>query len=126
MAALVVGLGAVVTTVVLFYPHGRADTLPDPLEAVFPLPGDVVVRQTAVEVDLPVGYDVVSLEVDGSAVPEGEIAVRVATGEFSWQPSPGASMQEWSAGEHTVRVRWERTSAGTPDPGEYLWSFRVS
>jgi hypothetical protein len=110
--------------VVAVYPEGEDTGLPDPLEAVFPRPGDAVVRQTAVEVDLPVGYDL-DLYVDGRRIPEVEVGLTESTGEWVWQPAPGRSVERWSGGEHTVLITWDRVEGGRPDPGEFEWSFRV-
>jgi hypothetical protein len=125
MAWLTVGLAAVLTAVILFYPRGDAPVLPDPLEAVFPLPGDVVVRQTGIEIDLPVGYDVLELQVDGISIPPRELGVTPATGDWAWRPGEGSVIESWTAGDHTISVRWDRTSGGIPDPGSYVWTFRV-
>jgi hypothetical protein len=117
-------LAALAAVVVLAYPEGREAVLPDPLEEVFPLPGDAVVRQTAVEVELPVGYSL-EIFVDGRPVPATEIGHTPSTGVWIWQPAPGGSIEQWTAGEHTVRISWDRVAGGRPDPGEYEWSFRV-
>jgi len=48
-----------------------------------------------------------------------------ATGVYTWAPhANSAVMTEWSTGEHTVRVEWLKVS-GTPEGGEFEWSFRV-
>ena len=117
-------LAAVVAGVILLAPTGEETAIPAPLEAIFPAPGDTVVRQTIVEIDLPVGYEI-ELFVDGVQVPPDEIGFTEATGEFRWQPGPGRSMEVWPGGDHTVRVVWDRTRGGRPDPGEYEWEFRV-
>jgi len=121
---LSVALAAILTTAVILAPSGDETTVPVPLESIFPAPGDSVVRQTIIEVDLPVGYSI-DLYVDGMWVPADEIGVTPSTGRFVWQPSPGGSMEIWETGEHTVRVTWDRTAGGRPDPGEYQWVFRV-
>jgi hypothetical protein len=47
------------------------------------------------------------------------------TGVYRWAPSPAnPTITEWSPGQHTVRVVWDKVS-GFPDPGEYEWTFRV-
>jgi len=117
-------LAGLVALVIAFYPDGEGGGLPEPLEGVFPRPGDAVVRQTAVEVDLPVGYDL-DLYVDGRPIPDVELGVTASTGEWIWQPAPGRSIEQWSGGEHTVTVTWDRVEGGRPDPGEFEWSFRV-
>jgi len=121
----VVALGALIALTVLFLPSGADDGLPHPLESVFPLPGDAVVRQTVIEIDLPVGY-VLDLEVDGTPIPTIEIGVTPATGVWVWQPAPGGIIEQWEPGDHRVIARWNRRGAAGPDPGEFGWTFRVA
>ena len=118
-------LAALVALVIVFHPRGEEAAIPEPLESVFPNPGDTVVRQTAVEVDLPVGYGL-ELVVDGRPIPPIEIGNTPATGQWIWQPAPGRSIEQWEGGEHTVTIRWDRLEGGRPDPGEFTWSFRVT
>jgi hypothetical protein len=120
---LALALVALVAVVVAVFPSGEATELPEPLESVFPSPGDIVVRQTAVEVDLPVGYTL-DLEVDGVRIPPVSIGFTEPTGQYVWQPAPGSIIEEWAGGEHTVSIVWDRTF-GRPDPGEFTWSFTV-
>lgn len=122
-AALGAAFVALVALAVALAPSGGRIELPEPLEGVFPPPGDSVVRQTFVEVDLPAGYTL-ELVVDGRSVPPFEIASVPSTGEWRWQPAPGGSVEEWTPGEHTVTIVWDR-SVGRPDPGEFTWVFRV-
>jgi hypothetical protein len=123
-AAFGLVLVALIALVVVLYPEGDDAGLPEPLEEIFPLPGDSVVRQTAIEIDLPVGYDI-DLYVDGRLIPEIEIGFTAATGRWIWQPAPGTSIEQWEGGEHTVVVTWDRIAGGRPDPGEFEWSFRI-
>jgi len=126
MITLTLALAMVIAAVVAFLPRGGATPVPEPLEGVFPLPGDVVVRQTGLEVDLPVGYRILGMVVDGMPLDVDELSVIEATGDWSWQPGPGQVIEAWTAGDHTVYVRWDRTEGGNPDPGEYAWTFRVT
>ncbi len=121
---LAAALAAVLVAAVLLAPTGGETVVPAPLESVFPLPGDTVVRQTVVEIDLPVGYSF-DLYVDGRWIPPDEIGFTPSTGVARWQPSPGGSIEVWEGGEHTIRVVWDRTEGGRPDPGEYEWTFRA-
>jgi hypothetical protein len=120
---LALALAAVVVLTLTFRPRGEGPALPAPLQRVSPLPGDSVARQTAVEVDLPVGYRV-RFFVDGWAVPESEVTVVESTGRWRWQPGSEQTLDAWAGGEHVVRVEWDRT-AGRPDPGSYEWAFRA-
>jgi hypothetical protein len=124
MTAAVVALVALIALVWAVNPLGDDAVLPSPLEEVFPLPGDTVVRQTAVEVDLPVGYSATFI-VDGIKIPQIEMGVTQATGRFLWQPSPTTLFQLWTTGDHTVTVEWQRVSGGGPDPGSFTWTFRI-
>lgn len=124
LLGLTLALAALVALVVVIYPEGEDGGLPNPLEELFPRPGDAVVRQTAIEVDLPVGYDL-DLYVDGRRIPDSEIGFTAPTGVWIWQPAPGRSFDQWSAGEHTVLITWDRVEGGGPDPGEFEWSFRI-
>ena len=121
---LAAALAAVVVGAVLLAPTGEETEIPAPLEGIFPSPGDTVVRQTIIEIDLPVGYEI-ELFIDGIQVPPDEIGSTPSTGVFLWQPGPGRSMEVWPGGDHTVKVVWDRTRGGRPDPGEYEWAFRV-
>jgi hypothetical protein len=96
---LTASLAAVVALAVALAPDGVDPELPGPLEGVFPLPGDAVVRQTAIQTD--------------------------ATGLYRWQPNAESVLPFWEPGDHTVTARWERISGGRPDVGEFTWTFRV-
>lgn len=124
MIGLLVALVSIVAIVIVLNPSGDEPVLPEPLEEVFPLPGDTVVQQTVVSIDLPVGYDI-ELEIDGILIPAAEIGSVPATGRWSWGPGPARLWASWTPGEHTVTVRWDRTS-GRPDPGAFTWTFRVT
>jgi hypothetical protein len=122
------GLGALVVGVVAlgiaFAPEGSQTPLPPPIEEVFPLPNNSVIRQTSIEVDLEVGFEAV-LFVDGFAIPENELAYADATGVYRWSPGPASLvLQAWEPGEHTIRVEWVRIT-GAPLRGEFEWTFRV-
>ncbi|GIU93283.1 MAG: hypothetical protein KatS3mg011_2189 [Acidimicrobiia bacterium] len=115
---------AVIALGVAFAPQGRPVELPGPVEAVFPRPGDAVLQQTVLEVDLATGYRA-QIWVDGFLVPDSEVVYVDATGVHRWQPGPASLyMTEWRPGEHTVTIRWNTTS-GPPDVGEFTWSFRI-
>ncbi len=106
----------------VFGKSGEALVLPDQIEAISPLPGDLVPPQAAVEVDLPVGYTA-RIYIDGWLV-EDTVFVE-GTGVYRWAPSSSnPTITEWTPGEHTIRVVWD-TVRGLPDPGEFEWSFRV-
>ena len=118
LALALVAIGAVI-----FAPTGQLTEIPETLESYSPADGATVLHQIQVEIDLPVNYEIV-LVVDGVAIPSSEIASIEQTGNFTWRPTDETIIPEWTAGIHTVWVRWDRT-AGLPDPGDWIWSFRV-
>ena len=120
------GLGLVALAAIafglVFGGDGEPVVLPGPIEAVSPRPGDLVPLQTSVEVDFEVGYRA-RIYVDGWEM--ADVTFVEGTGVYRWAPTPGnPTINEWSPGEHTVRVTWD-TIDGLADPGEYEWSFRV-
>lgn len=116
-------LAAVAIGAVVLAPSGREATPPEVVESYSPADGSTVLRQIGVAIDLPVNYSI-DLVVDGVPIPDEEIDVTVETGRFAWRPGPTTIIPEWTPGIHTVWVRWDRTT-GLPDPGEWIWSFRV-
>jgi hypothetical protein len=118
LALALVAIGAII-----FAPSGKPNQVPDIVESYSPEDGSTVLRQIDVEIDLPVGYEI-TMVVDGVTIPSDEINSTAETGKFTWQPGDGTIIPEWIPGIHTVWVRWDR-STGLPDPGEWIWSFRV-
>jgi hypothetical protein len=123
-----IGLGSLAVAVVAlafaFGGGGEPVELPDPVESVFPLPGDAVLMQSFVEIDIQVGYTV-DIYIDGFLVPAGEVEFVEGTGVHRWSPSPASLyLDSWTPGEHSVRIVWD-TVAGLPDRGEFTWTFRV-
>jgi len=123
-----VGLGlALVVVVGLGIAFGSPDRpgagRPPQVDGVSPEPGETVVRQTRIEVDLVSGY-AMDLFVDGFLIPDEELFFVEGTGLYSWQPGADGVITELSPGQHEVLIRW-RTLSGLPDAGEYSWTFRV-
>lgn len=109
-------------------------TRPGVIENLSPEPDSQVPRQTSIDVEVPVDYRVeIWIDFRGSGdlaanwvrVPEAEVTVIEATGQYSWQPSAqGSLLREWEPGQQRVRIVWD-TRVGIPDPGVYEFSFRV-
>lgn len=116
-----VGVAAIALGIVLT-PAGEVADLPDPIESISPRPGSLVPPQTAIEIDLQVGYEA-QIVVDGW--PIGDATFVAATGVYRWAPSPShPTIDEWTPGEHTVHITWN-TYTGLPDTGSFEWTFRV-
>lgn len=104
-------------------PEGDDIGLPDPIEAISPVPQETVLRQARIEVDMEIGYEI-EIWVDDVLLPSQEIVFVDGTGVYSWGPGLDRLFVEWDRGEHRVKVRW-RSVVGLPDVGEYEWTFRV-
>ncbi|HKZ24209.1 MAG TPA: hypothetical protein VJ398_00275 [Acidimicrobiia bacterium] len=122
------GLGLlVVATIALGVAFGggaEPDELPAPIERLSPAPGDAVLAQALIEIDLVAGYRA-EVFVDGFKVPDSEMVFVEATGVHTWAPSAtGSYLTEWTPGTHKVLIRWT-TLAGLPDTGQFEWTFRV-
>ncbi|HEU4320173.1 MAG TPA: hypothetical protein VFS66_08830 [Acidimicrobiia bacterium] len=116
-----IGLAAIAFGVALS-PEGEAIELPEQIEAISPLPGDLVPPQATLEIDLVVGY-VADITVDGWPIVDARFVE--ATGVYTWAPSPTSpTITEWTPGEHTVNIVWN-TYTGLPDTGRFKWTFRV-
>lgn len=101
---------------------GDPITLPEPIEAVYPGPGDLVPFQTQLEIDMEVGYQA-AIYVDGWRIDDATFTE--GTGVYRWSPSATSpTINEWTPGEHTIRIEYD-TVNGLPDIGEFEWSFRV-
>jgi len=124
---VLIGLGLVFVAIVVIAfvlaPGGDDAPLPSGLERVSPQPGDAVLPQAGIVVDLAAGYSL-DLWVDGLRIPAAQVDYVAATGLYTWEPGPGRSIEEWRPGSHTVRAAWDRLT-GLPDPGSFDWEFRV-
>jgi len=124
---LLIALGllfvAIVLAAVALNEGGDAEPLPEAVERVSPRPGDAVIPQSEIVVDMQAGYDL-QIVVDGLILSGDEVEVSTATGVHRWAPSDDNTITEWVPGTHTVVIRWDKVS-GLPDRGSYSWSFRV-
>lgn len=116
-------LGTLVVAAVILAPSGDVTDLPDAVERFSPGDGDIVQRQTALEIDLRTGYSL-ELQIDGIAIPPGEIEHEVATAKYVYRPGDGKTITEWIPGFHIIEITFDR-SFGLPDPGSLRWSFRT-
>jgi hypothetical protein len=121
-----IGLGLVAVAAIVFglafSPEGETIEVPEPIEAISPEPGSLVPPQTALEIDLEVGY-AAEITIDGWPIADATFVE--ATGVYRWAPSPThPTIDEWTPGEHTVSIVWD-TYTGLPDTGSFEWTFRV-
>lgn len=107
---------------IVFSREGEPVVLPGPVESVSPRPGDMVLPQAILEVDMEVGY---ALEIRVNGWPITDATFVEATGVYRWAPSPThPAIQAWPPGEQVIEIFWD-TTIGLPDPGSFTWTFRV-
>ncbi len=140
---LALGLGLVVTAFATASTGRDSDGLPDPIELVSPGPGDNVLRQTAVSVDLMAGHsgrlviDGVELETvevtataevePGQDVGEDILVTRFDPGSriLTYQPQEGALIASFATGVHEVKVIYWN-NAEPERARSFTWQFRVT
>lgn len=147
---LIVSLGVAVGIVLIGAGLNSASTgresqrLPAEFEAISPGPGDEVLRQSQIFVDLLPGY-AASLTVDGiplettrldeltagGATPKPGAQVEVPPtalfdpGNFtiSFQPQDGAPIEEFVQGRHTVTITFWKIVEGPGRARSFTWEF---
>jgi hypothetical protein len=126
--------------------RGDGDAEPrDPvLERLYPAPGDLVLRQSTVGVDLAFGYRGY-LVIDGQQIPTYDITADEAaqagstvnqtydarfdrnSGTLLFTPTLGATVEKFAPGPHRITVVYWRAAIETPEQGRsYSWEFKVS
>lgn len=121
-------IAAVVGLVVLFTEDSdrpEVDRFAAPVVRVVPEPGDLVLRQARVGIVLEQGYDAV-LTIGDTRIPEDQLIVNDALGEFFYQPGPGREIEAFAEGSHCVVADITNLVHPDRDPAPVRWCFRVS
>lgn len=137
---IILGLNAAVT--------GReAKNLPDTIETISPGPGDTVLRQSQIYVDLVAGFEAV-LVLDGLELPVTRLDELQGTGAqpkpgaqvelpptaiydagnfaISFQPQEGAAITGLFQGRHTASVIFWKVDESREKARSFTWSFTVN
>ena len=121
--------------------------LPIEIESMSPGPGDQVLRQSQVFVDLQSGYEA-SLTVDGialettrldeltnsGAAPQKGAQVEIpptaiydpGNATIGFLPQEGAPIEQFTQGEHTATVTFWKILEGRQKARSFTWTFRVN
>ena len=83
--------------------QGNGAKLPEGVESVFPLNGNLELRQTAIYADLAPGYTGY-LAIDGNEVPEDQTQFVDALNTVTLKPSPGSDFGTFQPGPHCATV----------------------
>ena len=120
----------------------KAVRINDPaIERVLPQPGEIVLRQSQVGVDLAPGYRGV-LIIDGQEIPTTDVPTGSnpdpnAKGNLDAQfdptqntvlfvPKKGATIEEFTPGEHRITAVYWREVASRDQAVSFSWTFKVS
>lgn len=117
--------------------------LPDEIELVYPRDGDTILRQETISVDLLPGYTGL-IEIDGIRLPTDEVETSqdVAPGDtvpsvlgakfdpgtnrITYQPRPGAPIEQFEVGTHDILVIYWRLDQGPERAFSYRSTFKVT
>jgi hypothetical protein len=101
-------------------------TVVDPgVEVLVPKPGDIVLRQSQVGVDLAPGYQG-TLDIDSVPMPEDQLTLNDALNQVFFQPGTGKDVEEFTPGRHCVTAHFFRTIEGPELARTFSWCFNVS
>jgi hypothetical protein len=91
-----------------------------PIQQLIPCPGDSVLNQAKVGVDMEQGW-LVDLYVDGTPIPRDQVQVEGSL--YLFQPGPDTDVGTLHAGAHTARVVYYRQLAEEASGQSYAWRF---
>ena len=98
--------------------------LPPAVEAVFPVGGNLELRQVSVVADLAPGYTGY-LAIDGNEVPEDDVQFVDALNTLTLRPQPGSDFATLEAGSHCATVFYRRIGTPRANSSAYRWCFRL-
>jgi hypothetical protein len=91
---------------------------------VEPAPGDRVLRQVEVAIDLDPTYTGI-LKIDGHRIPEDQLARIAGLNRVSFTPAPDKDIKKFSPGRHCATSEfWQVTIPDAPHRF-YTWCFEV-
>ncbi len=97
---------------------------PPAVEAVYPVGGNLDLRQATVVADLAPGYTGYLL-VDGVEVPLDDIQFVDALNTVTLKPQPGSDYETLSPGPHCVTVVYRKIGDPLTESSSYRWCFRL-
>jgi hypothetical protein len=105
--------------------QGGLTNTPPAIESVFPVPGNLELRQVAVVADLAPGYTGY-LAIDGVEVPEDQTQFVDALNTVTLKPSPGSDFGTFQPGPHCATVFYRHIGDPREDSASYRWCFQLS
>ena len=100
------------------------DNLPAAVEAVFPVSGNLELRQAQIYADLAPGYTGY-LAIDGAEVPEDDVQFVDALNSLTLKPGPGSDFATLEPGSHCATVFYRQIGQPRTNSVAYRWCFRL-
>jgi hypothetical protein len=91
---------------------------------VEPAPGDRVLRQTVIAIDLLADYTGV-LSLDTNRIPEDQLDRIGGLNRISFTPGDGKDIEELSSGRHCATAEFWQTTVPDAPHRRYTWCFEV-
>ena len=99
-------------------------TKPAAIESVFPVAGNLELRQVRISADLAPGYTGY-LAIDGNEVPEDDVQFVDALNSLTLRPQPGSDFERLAEGSHCATVFYRRIGQPRASSAAFNWCFRL-
>lgn len=100
------------------------DNLPPAIESVFPVAGNLELRQVQIVADLAPGYTGY-LAIDDKEVPEDDVQFVDALNTVTLKPGPGSDFATLEPGSHCATVFYRKIGEPRANSTSYRWCFRL-
>jgi hypothetical protein len=97
---------------------------PEAIQSVFPVPGNLELRQVFITADLAPGYTGY-LAIDGAEVPEDDVQFVDALNTLTLKPGPGSDFEQLEPGSHCATVFYRQIGQPRTNSASYRWCFRL-
>jgi len=97
---------------------------PEAVTSVFPVAGNLELRQVAIFADLAPGYTGY-LAIDGNEVPEDDVQFVDALNTLTLKPGPGSDFANFEPGNHCATVFFRQIGQPRTASASYHWCFRL-
>ncbi len=97
---------------------------PEAIESVFPVSGNLELRQVAIFADLAPGYTGY-LAIDGNEVPEDQVQFVDALNTLTLKPGPDNDFGALEPGNHCATVFYYQIGQPRVNAVSYRWCFRL-
>lgn len=100
------------------------DNFPPAIESVFPVAGNLELRQVQIVADLAPGYTGY-LSIDGREVPEDDVQFVDALNTVTLKPGPNSDFTTLEPGSHCATVFYRPIGQPRANSAFYRWCFRL-